>query len=57
MISDRDIWLSAKAMTARYGSRAGIKAAERADDLLGKGDLEGSAVWQRILAAAQKRSS
>jgi hypothetical protein len=31
MISDRDIWLSAKAMIDRYGSDAGIEAARRAD--------------------------
>jgi hypothetical protein len=28
MISDRDIWLAAKAMIARYGSSACIEAAE-----------------------------
>lgn len=44
IISQRDIWLSAKAMIQRYGSNGGIEAAERADELLEKGDLEGSSV-------------
>jgi hypothetical protein len=54
VISERDIWLSAKAMIQRYGSNAGIEAVERADDLLGKGDTDGSLVWRRILAAIEK---
>jgi hypothetical protein len=46
MTSERDIWLSARAMIQRYGSNAGIELAERADELLEKGDTEGSAAWQ-----------
>jgi hypothetical protein len=46
MVSDRDIWLAARAMIQRYGSNAGIEAAERADEHLEKGDLVGSAAWQ-----------
>jgi hypothetical protein len=41
-------------MIQRYGSNAGLEAAERADELLEKGDLEGSAVWQRIMTAIEK---
>jgi hypothetical protein len=54
MISDREIWMAAKAMIARYGSNAGLEAAERADEQLEQGDHEGSATWQRILAAIEK---
>jgi hypothetical protein len=54
VISDRDIWMAAKAMIARYGSNAGLEAAERADEHLEKGDLEDSAAWQRIMTAIEK---
>jgi hypothetical protein len=50
MISDREIWMAAKAMIARYGSNAGMEAAERADELLGNGEMEVSRDWVRILA-------
>jgi hypothetical protein len=52
MISEREIWLAAK--TQRYGSFAGIEAAQRADEYLEKGDPDGSRVWQRILTAIEK---
>ena len=54
MISEREIWLAARAMILRYGSNAGIEAAERADDALEHGDMEGCALWKRILAAVEK---
>jgi hypothetical protein len=54
MISDRDISLAAKAMIQRYGSNAGIEAAERADEHLEKGNLDVSATWQRIMTAIEK---
>jgi hypothetical protein len=54
MLPDRDIWLAAKAMIQRYGNNAGIEAAERADEHLGKGHLELSATWQRIVTAIKK---
>jgi hypothetical protein len=53
MISERDIWLAANVMVDRYGSNAGLEAAERAEELLEKGDPEGSAVWQNVLAAIE----
>jgi hypothetical protein len=48
MITDRDIWLAARAMIQRYGRNVGIEAGERADEHLEKGHLELSATWQRI---------
>jgi hypothetical protein len=54
MLSDRDIWLAAKAVIQRYGSNAGMEAAERADEYLEKGNLEVSATWQRIMTAIEK---
>jgi hypothetical protein len=54
MLPDRDIWLAAKAMIQRYGSNAGMEAAERADEHLEKGQLELSATWQRIMTAIER---
>jgi hypothetical protein len=54
MISERDIWLAAKAMIQRYGSNAEMEAAERADELVEKGDMEGAFAGQRIMAAIEK---
>jgi hypothetical protein len=45
VISDRDIWLAAKAMIQRYGGGSGMEAAERADEHLAQGTLELSATW------------
>jgi hypothetical protein len=36
------------------GSYAGIEAVQRADELLEKGDPDGSSVWQRIMTAIEK---
>ena len=54
VIFKRDIWLSAKAMIDDHGTSAGLEAAARADDLLEKGDLKGSAAWLRILLAIER---
>jgi hypothetical protein len=52
MISDREIWMSAKVMIARYGSNAGIDAARRADQPLETGD--GYAIWKQIITAIER---
>jgi hypothetical protein len=57
MLSDRDIWLAARAMIQRYGSNAGIEAAERADEHLESGNLDLSAIWERIMTAIEKLQS
>ena len=54
MIFEHNIWLAAKALIERYGSNAGIEAAERADEHLEKGFPELSAIWQRIMTAIEK---
>ena len=35
----------------RHGSDAAVVAAQRADELLVAGDMDGYAIWKRILAA------
>ena len=51
MTSDLDIYRSANELIHQYGDEAAIRAAMRADTLAEKGDLDGYAVWRRILTA------
>ncbi len=51
MIPDFDIYRSANVLVTRHGADAPIHAAMRADAMLEKGDLDGYAVWKRILRA------
>ena len=51
MIDDLDIFRAADILIKRHGADAAIDAARRADELFAAGDLEGSALWKRILAA------
>ncbi len=51
MVSDPDIYLSANVLIRQHGEDAPIKAAMRADELLEVGDLDGYAVWKRVLRA------
>ena len=48
MTSDLDIYRSASVLLSRYGASASLHAANRADAMLDKGDLDGRAVWLRI---------
>jgi hypothetical protein len=54
MISDRDIYRTANLMIRKHGSEAHIHAAIRADEFLDKGDLDGAAVWRRIVMAVEE---
>ena len=49
MVTDTDIWRTAKLLLDRHGADAPIHAAMRADALLAKGDVQGQAVWLRVL--------
>ncbi len=51
MIPDLDIYRSAQVLVKRHGPDAPIHAAMRADAMLDKGDLDGYAVWKRIVKA------
>ncbi len=51
MISDLDIYRSANVLIREHGEDAALEAAQRADAMLAKGDLEGQAVWKRIVRA------
>ena len=54
MIPDLDIYRSADLLVKRHGEDASIEAAMRADAMLEKGDLDGYAVWKRILRAVEE---
>ena len=51
VVSDLDIYRSAHVLIREHGQDALIEAAMRADAMLEKGDLDGYAVWKRILRA------
>ena len=51
MTTDLDIYRSAHALIQQHGEWAAIEATMKADAMLDKGDLDGAAVWRRIVAA------
>jgi hypothetical protein len=51
LIDDPDIMRAAKLLIDQHREDAALLAARRANELLEEGDLDGSAVWQRILVA------
>ncbi len=54
MTSDLDIYRSANEFIKQYGEAADIEAAMRADGCLAAGDMEGEAVWLRIVKAIEE---
>lgn len=61
MVDELDIYRTAQLMVNQHGLDAPIHAAMRQDQLSASGDLQGAAVWKRVLAAvdgllATKRS-
>ncbi len=57
MTSDLDIYRSANELTKQYGEAADIEAAMRTDECLAAGDMEGEAVWLRIVKAIEELQS
>ncbi len=54
MVSDLDIYRSAKLLIDQHGDEAPIHAAMRADAFLDQGNLEGERVWIRIMQAIEE---
>ncbi len=54
MTSALDIYRAANILVKQRGADAPIHAAMRADALLEAGDLEGVAVWKRILRTVEE---
>ncbi len=54
MTSDLDIYRSANLLVKQHGEDAPIHAAMRADAMLEAGDLDGYAVWKRVLRTVKE---
>ena len=54
MTSDLDIYRSANEVIKQFGDAADIEAAMRADECLAAGDMDGEAVWLRIIKAIKE---
>ena len=50
-MDDIDIYRSAAAFIEQHGDEASIHAATKADAMLERGDMDGRAVWLRIVDA------
>ncbi len=53
MAPEIDIWRTANLLIEKHGDEASIHAAMQVDAMLDKGDLDGQAVWMRILNAVE----
>jgi len=51
MRTDADIWMAAHLLIQRHGDQAEIIAAQRADEMLDRGDIEEQQIWLRIKRA------
>jgi hypothetical protein len=51
---DPDIWRAAKLLMDQHGEDAALRAVQRADQLMEDGDMDGVAVWRRIVAAIEE---
>lgn len=54
MLPEIDIWRAASVMLKRYRDTAWFEAARRTDGMLDAGDIEGAAVWRRVLKVIEK---
>jgi len=54
LVDDLDIYRSANELIKQHGDEALVHATMRADELAADGDLEGRAVWKRIVKAVEE---
>jgi hypothetical protein len=54
LIEDPDIFRAAKRLIDQHGGDAPLRAAQRADENLDDGDVEGSGIWRRILETIEE---
>lgn len=45
-IDDIDVWRAANILVKQHGENAALVAAQRADEMLAEGDIEGQIVWK-----------
>lgn len=53
MVSDWDTYRAANVSIRQHGEDATLEVAMRADAMLERGDLDGYAIWKRILRAVE----
>ena len=51
MVTQLDVYRTAQVLVREHGADSPIRAAMQHDALLERGDLDGAAVWKRVLAA------
>ena len=56
-MDEKDIWRAAKILIDQHGDDAATHAAMRADAMLEQGELEGQAMWTRIVRAIEDLTS
>jgi hypothetical protein len=56
MVDQADIWRAVNLLAKQYGTDAALAAAQRAQELLAVGDVNGFTVWKRILESAAELS-
>jgi triphosphoribosyl-dephospho-CoA synthetase len=56
LIDEAEIWRVANLLVKRHGTHAALAAAQRAQELLAAGEVNGYAVWKCILVAAAELS-
>ena len=54
MTSDLDIFRTANVLIREHGAGAALEAAQRADAMLERGDMDGCALWKRIVVAIEE---
>ena len=54
MAEEIEIWRAANLALKHHGEDAWFHASSRADELLDEGELEGAAVWRKILVAIEE---
>jgi hypothetical protein len=52
MMTDRDVWTAAGMLVKEHGEHAAIVAAQRANEFMSKGDMDGRRLWMRITKTA-----
>jgi Family of unknown function (DUF6961) len=54
MTEEIDIWRAAHFLVKRHGADAAIVVAQRADEFLAHGDVDGQRIWKRIGAVVRE---
>jgi hypothetical protein len=51
MVDELDVYRTAQLLVNLHGTEAPIHAVSRCDELAARGDLDGAAIWKRVLNA------